>query len=156
MAPVTTPTLGSNVEEVKQKGRNLEVWDVGGQESMRPTWPSYVPGAKAVVMVVDASDRARMPLAKAEMRSLLERSELTGAVLLVLANKQDLDGAMTEEEVEEALALEKLAGRAWRVQPCSATTGFGLAEGFSWAAERIRSKPGGDERRKNELGLRLG
>lgn len=43
--------------KVKHAGANLEVWDVGGQESMRPTWPSFVPNARVLVLVIDSSDR---------------------------------------------------------------------------------------------------
>lgn len=50
---------------------------------------------------------------------------------MVLANKQDLHGALNPEALCLKLDLRILCeGRAWFIQPCSATTGMGLEEGF--------------------------
>lgn len=37
----TSPTIGSNVEEIAVKKTRFLVWDIGGQESLRATWNSY-------------------------------------------------------------------------------------------------------------------
>lgn len=37
----TSPTIGSNVEEIKVRNSNFLVWDIGGQESVRTNWNSY-------------------------------------------------------------------------------------------------------------------
>lgn len=50
---------------------------------------------------------------------------------MVLANKQDLQGALSPEALCLKLDLRRVCeGRAWFIQPCSATTGTGLEEGF--------------------------
>ena len=50
---------------------------------------------------------------------------------MVLANKQDLLGVLSPEELCVKLDLRRVCeGRAWFIQPCSATTGMGLEEGF--------------------------
>jgi len=38
---MTQPTIGSNVEEVVNKNVKLQVWDLGGQESLRACWQTY-------------------------------------------------------------------------------------------------------------------
>jgi ADP-ribosylation factor-like protein 5B len=38
---VTQPTIGSNVEEVSHQNIKLQVWDIGGQESLRQSWDTY-------------------------------------------------------------------------------------------------------------------
>jgi ADP-ribosylation factor-like protein 5B len=38
---VTSPTIGSNVEEVQFKNMKFLMWDVGGQESLRSSWTTY-------------------------------------------------------------------------------------------------------------------
>lgn len=52
-----------------------------------------------------------------------------GAVVLVLANKQDLPGAMTAAEMTQALALASLRSRNWYIQSTCATAGQGIYEG---------------------------
>lgn len=37
----TTPTIGSNVEEIVLRKTRFLVWDIGGQESLRASWSSY-------------------------------------------------------------------------------------------------------------------
>lgn len=50
---------------------------------------------------------------------------------MVLANKQDLQAAVSPEALCVTLDLRRVCeGRAWFIQPCSATTGVGLEEGF--------------------------
>ena len=66
--------------------------------------------------------------------------ELRRAVLLVLANKQDLDGAMTPVEITQQLKLHLNKEHSWQIQPCSALTGSGLFEGMDWVAHTLRTK----------------
>lgn len=43
--PVTTiPTVGFNVETVTYKNVKFNVWDVGGQDKIRPLWRHYFSG----------------------------------------------------------------------------------------------------------------
>lgn len=37
----TIPTIGFNVETVEYKGVGFTVWDVGGQDKIRPLWRHY-------------------------------------------------------------------------------------------------------------------
>jgi signal recognition particle receptor subunit beta len=63
---------------------------------------------------------------------LVQEEELRDAALLVLANKQDIPGAMSAAEVSEALGLSLLRGRQWTIHRCSAIKGEGLTEGLDW------------------------
>ena len=49
--------------------------------------------------------------------------ELSGSALLVLANKQDMEGAMTAMEISQSLKLHALKTQSWQIQACSALTG---------------------------------
>ena len=51
-------------------------------------------------------------------------------MLLILANKQDLEGAMSPIEITQQLKLHLNKDHAWQIQPCSALTGAGLFEGM--------------------------
>ena len=48
---MTQTTVGSNVEHVMYKNTQLQIWDLGGQQSLRPFWATYYKGADAVIMV---------------------------------------------------------------------------------------------------------
>lgn len=102
----TNPTVGSNVEEVSHRGVRFQVWDLGGQDKLRKVWSTYYVGAHAVVLVIDSMDRERLPLVRAELEALTANDELRRAVLLVLANKQDMQGAMSPMEITQQVCLQ--------------------------------------------------
>ena len=58
----------------------------------------------------------------------------------MLANKQDLPGAMSSEEIANVLELHGIEKRHWRIQGCSAVTREGLAEGVDWIVRDIASR----------------
>lgn len=131
----TVPTVGFNVEmmEARKRGRNiaLTVWDVGGQRRMREHWKGFYQDGAAVVFVVDSSDTGRIEEARRELESTLRSEQLRSSPVILLANKQDVDGALTATEIQDRFNLRKMcAARDWFVQPCSASTGFGIQEAF--------------------------
>lgn len=69
-------------------GYRLNVWDVGGQHSLRSYWRNYFETTDALIWVVDSSDRLRLDDCREELSKLLVEERLVGATLLVLANKQ--------------------------------------------------------------------
>ena len=97
----TTPTVGSNVEEVTHRSVRFQVWDLGGQDKLRKVWSTYYVGAHAVVLVIDSMDRERLPLVRDELAAITANDELRRAVLLVLANKQDVQGAMSPMDITQ-------------------------------------------------------
>jgi len=144
----TVPTIGFNVETVEYKNINLTVWDVGGQDKIRPLWRHYYQNTMGVIFVVDSSDRDRIDdskdyehSAKDELSRLLGEEELINAAVLIFANKQDLGAkAMKVQEITERLGLNKLRNRKWYIQGCSATTGDGLYEGLDWLVGTLTGK----------------
>ena len=42
----TTPTIGSNVEEVQYKNTKFLMWDIGGQDALRASWNTYYVNSK--------------------------------------------------------------------------------------------------------------
>ena len=67
----TSPTIGSNMEEVKWKNVHFVMWDIGGQESLRQAWSTYYAGTQFLIMVVDSTDRERLTIAREEMYKML-------------------------------------------------------------------------------------
>ena len=70
----------------------FNVWDVGGQDKIRPLWRHYYTGTQGLVFVVDSQDRERVDEAKQELHRILSDREMKECLLLVFANKQDLAG----------------------------------------------------------------
>eukprot|EP00727_Mastigamoeba_balamuthi_P006494 m51a1_g2465 putative adp-ribosylation factor a1f isoform 2 (184) ;mRNA; r:30117-30668 len=134
----TIPTIGFNVEKVEYRGLDLTVWDVGGQDKIRPLWRYYFQGSNALIWVVDSCDKDRIEEAHDALHRLLQEDNLRGASLLVYANKQDMPGAMTVAQVTSAMGLGEVRGRKWHVQGSSAASGDGLYEGLDWLSENIR------------------
>lgn len=77
------------------------MWDVGGQKSLRSYWRNYFECTDGLVWVVDSADRMRMETCRDELKVLLEEERLAGATLLVLANKQDLPGALSAQDIKD-------------------------------------------------------
>ncbi|KAE8615087.1 hypothetical protein XENTR_v10008403 [Xenopus tropicalis] len=128
----TIPTIGFNVETVTYKNLKFQVWDLGGQTSIRPYWRCYYSNTDAVIYVVDSCDRDRIGISKSELVAMLEEEELKKAILVVFANKQDMEQAMTPTEVANSLGLPALKDRRWQIFKTSATKGTGLDEAMEW------------------------
>ncbi|XP_074535437.1 ADP-ribosylation factor-like protein 14 isoform X1 [Halichoeres trimaculatus] len=130
---VTVPTVGFNVEtlETDRSSPGLTVWDVGGQRKMRPHWKHHYTDTAGLVFVVDSWDQKRLEEARKVLHRVLKYESLREIPLVVLANKQDLQGALSPEALCLKLDLRRACeGRAWFIQPCSAISGMGLEEGF--------------------------
>jgi ADP-ribosylation factor protein 1 len=134
----TIPTIGFNVETVEYKNIQFTVWDVGGQDKIRPLWRHYFQNTQGIIFVVDSNDRDRIVEAREELQRMLNEDELRDAILLVFANKQDLPNAMNAAEITDKLGLHSLRQRAWYIQSTCATSGDGLYEGLEWLATTLR------------------
>ncbi|KAL4222219.1 ADP-ribosylation factor [Mactra antiquata] len=134
----TIPTIGFNVETVEYRNISFTVWDVGGQDKIRPLWRHYFQNTQGLIFVVDSNDRERIGEAKEELSRMLNEDELRDAVVLVFANKQDLPNAMNAAEITEKLLLHDLKNRNWYIQATCATSGDGLYEGLDWLSNQLR------------------
>lgn len=133
----TIPTIGFNVEQVDYKNISFTVWDVGGQDKIRPLWRHYYQNTEGLIFVVDSNDKDRIDAAREELQKMLQEDELKDSVVLVFANKQDLPNALSAPQVTEALGLHNLRMRKWFIQAACATTGDGLYEGLEWLKDTL-------------------
>ncbi|KAL3321222.1 ADP-ribosylation factor 4 [Cichlidogyrus casuarinus] len=133
----TIPTIGFNVETVEYKNISFNVWDVGGQDKIRPLWRHYFQNTQGLIFVVDSNDRERVAEAADELQKMMNEPELKDAKLLVFANKQDLPNALSSSELTEKLGLTRLNNRCWYVQACAATQEQGLFEGLDWLSQQF-------------------
>lgn len=136
----TIPTIGFNVETVEYKNISFTVWDVGGQDKIRPLWRHYFQNTQGLIFVVDSNDRERVAESSEELTKMLSEDELKDAVLLVFANKQDLPNALNVGELTEKLGLSSLRNKTWHIQSTCATQGTGLYEGLDWLSQELSKK----------------
>ena len=153
----TIPTIGFNVETVDYGDTSFTIWDVGGCDRIRPLWRHYYQSTQAVIYCVDSNDRERMTpqpgddetsymykygSARNLFMQTLDEDELKNAVVLVLANKQDLPGACSVEEVAQAMGVEGYRQRGVSIvcMGSCATSGDGLLDALDWLSSAIKAK----------------
>ena len=132
----TTPTIGSNVEEISYNNVKFQAWDLGGQESTRSIWDVYFINSDAIIYVVDSHDE-NYDDSKNQFYKLLSNDALKNAVILIFANKQDLPGAKSVNEIIQIYGLAEIRDHIWHIQPCSAQTGEGLITGIKWLSDQL-------------------
>ncbi|KAL9249928.1 ADP-ribosylation factor-like protein [Drosera capensis] len=138
---VISPTLGFNIKTISYHKYTLNIWDVGGQKTIRSYWRNYFEQTDGLIWVVDSSDLRRLEDCKYELDNLLKEERLSGASLLIFANKQDIQGALSPDDIAKVLNLEAMdKTRHWKIKGCSAYTGEGLLEGFDWLVQDIASR----------------
>jgi signal recognition particle receptor subunit beta len=68
-----SPTLGFNIKTIEHNSYKLNMWDVGGQKSIRSYWRNYFEKTDGLVWVVDSADRMdRFEECQRELHSLLQ------------------------------------------------------------------------------------
>ncbi|NXU10146.1 ARL14 protein, partial [Pardalotus punctatus] len=133
---LTTPTIGFNVDMIEAgKDFTLTFWDVGGQKKMREFWSNFLDDTDGLLYVVDSSDKHRLEESRREFELILKNESIKNVPVVVLANKQDLPGALNAEEITRIFKMKKYCSdRNWYVQPCCAIAGQGLAEALHTVA----------------------
>ena len=125
----------------RSKGTSFLLWDVGGQDKLRPLWRSYTRCTDGIIFVVDSTREERLEEAKLELLKICKSNTGVKQIpLLVLANKQDLPVALHVDKLEVALGLKELGpGVQWHLQSTCAVTGEGLDEGMDVLHDMIVS-----------------
>ncbi|NWW28893.1 AR13B protein, partial [Falcunculus frontatus] len=135
------PTVGFSKIDLKQGRFEVTIFDLGGGKRIRNIWRNYYAESYGVIFVVDSSDIERMEETKQAMIEVLNSPKISGKPVLVLANKQDREGALSEADVIESLSLEKLVNEhkcLCQIEPCSAIMGCGkkidksIKKGLFW------------------------
>lgn len=126
------PTQGFNIKSLQHNGFKLNVWDIGGQKTIRPYWRNYYDNCDCLIYVIDCADKKRVEESGVELADLLDEEQLAGVPLLVFANKQDVPTALSAKAITDAMSLNSIRDRTWQIHACSAKSGEGLDTGLKW------------------------
>ncbi|KIM43392.1 hypothetical protein M413DRAFT_403487 [Hebeloma cylindrosporum] len=130
------PTVAFNFRKVRKGNVTLRIWDVAGQPKFRSMWERYCNGVDAIVFVVDSVDHDKFNTARFELHQLLGQPALTGVPLLVLGNKNDLDGHTAVQDLIKNLQLDKISDRPVSCYSCSMKSQHNLDIVMQWLSSR--------------------
>lgn len=135
----TIPTIGFNVETVSpRRGVTFTVWDVGGQEKLRPLWRHFFQNTQGLIFVVDSSDLERISEARQELSNVLENPEMEGVPVVVIGNKQDIPRALKAHDIAQKLSLLQQETNPWHVQEACAKNGEGIYEAMHKLSDMVK------------------
>lgn len=143
------------------KKQLLNIWDCGGTDNARPFWHHYYANTDALVWVLDSKDQGRIVQSLCEFKKSLLVDDISPEncnIVLLLANKQDLAGALTMADIRDRFIVglenrsdydrsigsaetlvELLGKRMSFVEGTIGTmpTDAGLVRAFDWLTEKL-------------------
>ncbi|EEB05956.1 ADP-ribosylation factor Alp41 [Schizosaccharomyces japonicus yFS275] len=134
-----SPTFGFQIKTIELSGFKLNIWDIGGQKTIRNFWRNYFEATDSIIWVVDGLDEDRLHTCKNELQKLLEEEKLLGANLLIIINKMDAMEPSVVVKVEDEVKAMKIKSHHWKVIPVSALTGKNVEKAINWLLEDLRS-----------------
>eukprot|EP00795_Rhopilema_esculentum_P017358 gene17358-8946_t len=144
-----TPTIGFANAEFTLSRCKVTVYDLGGGVRIRDVWKNYYAEVYGVVFVLDSCNVKRLDETKEVFQQVLESSKILGKPFLIFANKQDKVGALTAEDITNALDLQNSKHSfSYKVFTCSALKGYGrgtdknINAGFQWLLNTISNEFG--------------
>ncbi|KAL0484393.1 GTP-binding protein SAR1 [Acrasis kona] len=142
------PTQHPNVEELTMGSINFTTIDLGGHLIARRLWLEYLQDdVSAIVFLIDSSDQERFRESKQELDRLLTDDQIGKRPFLVLGNKIDKQGAVSEMYLKGALGLDGLTtgkqggptnNRPIEIFMCSIRNQMGFREGFQWLSQYVQ------------------
>ncbi len=94
------PTITGKVATIKLEGINLSIWDFAGQNEFDYLWENFLAGTDAILLMTESTSEN---IEKSKRFIEISNKVAPFARLAVIANKQDLPGAMKVEEIEKLM-----------------------------------------------------
>eukprot|EP01080_Neovahlkampfia_damariscottae_P010497 gene10497-3018_t len=131
----TTPM---NLESVQVNNTEIRILDYYAGNKSQILFRHYFSDTDAVIVVIDSSDPTRFQEVNSVIMKELQQEELSNAVVLFLANKQDKKGSVMTTNMIDIFKLMTLKQTRWKIMPCASLSGDGLKEGFDWVLEELK------------------
>eukprot|EP01118_Nematostelium_gracile_P003568 TRINITY_DN14133_c0_g1_i1.p1 TRINITY_DN14133_c0_g1~~TRINITY_DN14133_c0_g1_i1.p1 ORF type:complete len:226 (+),score=50.82 TRINITY_DN14133_c0_g1_i1:56-733(+) len=138
------PTQGFSIKNVfLNHYKKLSLWDLGGNDSIRPYWSAYFDHKDAVVFVLDGSANSQFQAKKLQIAfdSVWKEPKLMHLPFLIVSNKRDKFSSMTVTQVESVLGLKN--DRRWRIVRTSIMDEDGIEQwknGLEWLTNAVDKK----------------
>ena len=126
------PGISFSTENFNYKSLKIHRCVINEDKNCRKILKLYYQFTDGIIFVLDSYDKINIEEALSELNQILDEEELRNCPILVLANKQDLIGALSPDEITEKMQMNKYIGRKFLVKGTSAMTGEGLKEGLDW------------------------
>lgn len=121
----------------------LNIWDIGGQTSLRSFWANYFDKTDIVIWVIDGLSLERLNESYKELKQkIILQDRLIGIYLIVVINKIDIipqrDWSNLKTKVIDLLQLNKQIPQRdkWQVELVSGKTGEGIDKVLQWIVTR--------------------
>eukprot|EP01080_Neovahlkampfia_damariscottae_P000396 gene396-6810_t len=147
------PTQFPNQDELSVGNTNLKAIDLGGHELVRKLWEDYISeDVSGIVYIIDAADKKKFNDSKRELHKLLKNEQTKDIPFLILGNKIDRSGAVSEDELKDIFEIEttgktvlskKEKGYSQRpidIFMCSIIEEVGYGPGIIWLCDNIKNK----------------
>jgi ADP-ribosylation factor-like protein 13B len=105
----SVPTVGLGQETFEYDDTKLKVYDLGGSANFRSVWQRFFAEIWGFVYVVDASDRQRFEESRSTLSQMLDHKMIKGKPFIIVANKQDKEGAVPAKELKRLFKLKRSA-----------------------------------------------
>jgi len=143
----TIPTVGFNVETYRCGNIFTTIWDIGGQQKIRPLWKHYYLNLNGLIFVIDCNDISRLHSKFGstddnvfdEIQRILYEPELKQIPILIFANKKDYPNSVNVQKLINILQIYKVKDRTWKIQSTNGITGEGIYEGFEWLSKHLHN-----------------
>eukprot|EP00760_Papus_ankaliazontas_P019156 PhM_4_TR17912/c0_g1_i1/m.10907/K07962/ARL13B, ARL2L1; ADP-ribosylation factor-like protein 13B len=140
----TTPTVGFVPHTMKNKSYEVVVFDLGGASNFRGIWHNYYADVHGVLFVLDSSDAERFPEAREVLSTMLKDTRIAGKPLLIVANKQDKEGAVTgTDNILASIGVPTPVPSTTKVIECvsvQSPSDSRIDEGMEWILESVASQ----------------
>jgi GTP-binding protein SAR1 len=142
------PTKHAHSEQLTIGKVKMNAFDLGGHEAMRKMWREYFPKIDAIVYLVDSADPDRFVESRNEFNRIINTEEIGKIPILILGNKIDKKGAVSEDELRNAFGLNKqttfgsqkvdnINGKPVEVYMCAVVKKTGFADGLKWLTNQL-------------------
>ncbi|MFX1441939.1 MAG: ADP-ribosylation factor-like protein [Promethearchaeota archaeon] len=131
------PTKKFSIDYVQAEEKGfLAFWDMPGQRSFRKKWLIGLQDSNIVIYMIDVANQRRFEESKKEFWKIINRYDLLGIPVLILANKIDLiqhSDEITKEQSEKLkneiityFEFDKIQNREWKFLFTSVKTKFNI------------------------------